>query len=152
MNNMLPHVRITIIYAVFGILWIFLSDRLLEIFISDAILLSQIQTFKGWLYVGLTTALLYTLIKSAYITIMYKEKEKKEIFNETVKAMHHILNNFLNNMVLFKIEANKSNDFRKEVLDLYEDVIKEAKLQIETLGTISDITKEEIQKSVYSKN
>lgn len=54
--------RVTIIYIVFGVLWIMLSDQLLSLLISDIEVMAFIQTIKGNLYVVITGALLWILI------------------------------------------------------------------------------------------
>jgi len=53
--------RIVVVYLVMGILWIALSDRALAM-LDDPVLLTWLQTFKGWAYVLVTTLLLYGLI------------------------------------------------------------------------------------------
>ncbi len=55
------------IYGLIGGLWILLSDRLLEMAVSDAALLSRLQTLKGWFFILLTALILYGLVKH-YIT------------------------------------------------------------------------------------
>jgi len=54
--------RVTIIYMIFGILWIMLSDKLLSFVIKDIDVMAYIQTIKGNLYVLITGALLWSLI------------------------------------------------------------------------------------------
>lgn len=54
--------RITIIYLIFGMLWILLSDKLLSIMIRDIRIMTFIQTIKGNLYVVITAGLLWILI------------------------------------------------------------------------------------------
>jgi len=54
--------RIVVVYLVMGILWIALSDRALAMLVDDPVLLTWLQTFKGWAYVLVTTLLLYGLI------------------------------------------------------------------------------------------
>lgn len=77
--------------------------------------------------------------------------EKCMIFHSTVTAMHHILNNFLNQMQLFKIEASENESFDKEVLKLYDVVIHEASEQIQKLSEIKVPTEELIKEAVYPK-
>lgn len=60
-------IRIVAIYALFGCLWIYLSDSLLGIIISDPTLLSRLSMYKGLLFIALTASLLYVLI-SRYVT------------------------------------------------------------------------------------
>ncbi len=54
---------IVLIYAVFAGLWILLSDRLLDWLVSDPVLLSLISTLKGWLFVAVTSLILYALMR-----------------------------------------------------------------------------------------
>jgi len=143
--------KISLLYATFGILWIFLSDRLLEWLIADITLLSRIQTMKGWIYVFITTLLLYILVSMDYRKLLAREKEKREIFDATMAAVQHILNNFLNKMLLFKMAAEDSKDFDKETLDLYDDVIHEAEMQIKILSSTQELTAKQIHQSIYPK-
>ena len=58
--------RITLIYFLVGFLWIFGSDRLVELIVvqrSSAVLVSMI---KGWFYVLATSVLIYALIYPAF--------------------------------------------------------------------------------------
>lgn len=54
--------RIILIYVFFSAAWIFLSDRLLTILIPDIQGLTTAQTYKGWLFVLLSAALIATLL------------------------------------------------------------------------------------------
>ncbi|MBQ1782844.1 MAG: PAS domain S-box protein [Gammaproteobacteria bacterium] len=54
--------RITLIYALVGVLWILFSDWLLGLLVSDIALNLRLQSFKGWLFIGLTAALLHLLM------------------------------------------------------------------------------------------
>lgn len=56
--------RIVFIYLLLGCLWIFLTDRISIEFVSERDALHLLQTYKGWFYVFLTGALLYSLIRS----------------------------------------------------------------------------------------
>jgi PAS domain S-box-containing protein len=55
--------RVVLLYAVFGALWILGSDGLLVVLVPDPVLLSQLSVLKGWVYVGLTSLLLYGLMR-----------------------------------------------------------------------------------------
>jgi PAS domain-containing protein len=54
--------KVTLIYCLISGLWILSSDRLLRLFVTDPELLTSISIVKGWLFVIVTTALLYWLI------------------------------------------------------------------------------------------
>jgi signal transduction histidine kinase len=56
-------VRIVVVYAVVGALWIAFSDRLLELLVREPHLRDQFQTIKGWVYVLATSALIFWLVR-----------------------------------------------------------------------------------------
>lgn len=55
--------RISCAYAAAGALWILFSDTLLSLVISDPAALTRMQTFKGWAFIGVTSFLLFILIR-----------------------------------------------------------------------------------------
>lgn len=79
------------------------------------------------------------------------EREKIKIYRAMMASTHHILNNFLNQMQLFKMTADRTPGFSPEVLSLYEQIIKEASSQIESLGNITSISESEIENSILPK-
>ena len=57
-------IYIVLIYCLFGSLWILFSDWILEsLFFNNSQLITQLQTLKGWLFIFLTSGLLYELIR-----------------------------------------------------------------------------------------
>ncbi len=63
MNRNNSAIRITVFYLVIGCLWILFSDRLLDLLVTDSSLMARISILKGWVYVCLTSLLLYLLIR-----------------------------------------------------------------------------------------
>lgn len=63
-NNKRSHdvTRIVAIYAVVGSLWIFFSGIFLESLVHDPTIISRIEIIKGFLFIVLTSSLLYLLI------------------------------------------------------------------------------------------
>jgi PAS domain S-box-containing protein len=55
-------IRIVAVYALFGALWIYLSDSALGILFRDPDVITRIATYKGLLFIATTAALLYVLI------------------------------------------------------------------------------------------
>lgn len=148
MKNLSPPLKITLLYAAFGVAWIFFSDRALELFITNPKLLGEIQTLKGSLYVLVTSIFLYYLINCEYKKVQKKEQEKSQIFCATISAVQHVLNNFLNQMMLFKLEAENSQDFDKGVLNIYDKVIDEAAEKVDSLSSVNELTEKKIIDSV----
>ncbi|NBC82366.1 MAG: response regulator [Bacteroidetes bacterium] len=58
-------IKIAVIYASVGFVWIYTSDYILYFFTNDAEKVTQLQTYKGWFYVTGTAILLYLLVLRA---------------------------------------------------------------------------------------
>jgi hypothetical protein len=58
--------RIVFYYAFFAGLWIILSDSLLETLADSVKYFSFLQTIKGWVFVSITSFMLYFLIKRLF--------------------------------------------------------------------------------------
>lgn len=54
--------RIVLIYATFAGLWILVSDRMLAMVVSDPEVIIRLAIAKGWLFVAITSGLLYSLM------------------------------------------------------------------------------------------
>mgnify|MGYP005994538341 CR=1 FL=1 len=80
------------------------------------------------------------------------ELEKIKIYEAMMSSTHHILNNFINQILLFKITAEKTPGFNPKVLALYDQIHKDATTQIEALGNISEINEKSIHASVAPKD
>ncbi|MEF2230278.1 MAG: PAS domain-containing protein [Pseudodesulfovibrio sp.] len=52
-----------LIYAIFGGLWILLSDKLLGLLAPDMETYATLQTWKGWFYIALTALLVFHLTR-----------------------------------------------------------------------------------------
>jgi len=55
--------RIVLIYVVFSTLWILFSDQLVSLLFTNPVNLILASTLKGGFFVGITTLLLYGLLK-----------------------------------------------------------------------------------------
>lgn len=76
-----PILRITIIYLVFAALWILFSDQLLAWLVRDPQKYIRMQTFKGWFFVFVTSALLYNTILREFRVHWEYERELENIAN-----------------------------------------------------------------------
>lgn len=54
--------KIAFYYCLFGALWILVSDKVVDYLFPDKEIVSQLQMYKGWLYVVITGSLIYHLI------------------------------------------------------------------------------------------
>lgn len=149
MKRLTPPLKTTLIYAFFGILWIFFSDRFLEALTSDPHYLSRLQSYKGAAYVLLTSLLLYGLMRRDYLKLIAQEEEKRRLFGATMRAVQHILNNFLQSMSLFRIEAQRTPGFRPEAAELFDQVIFSTRDEVAKLSALQTPSEEEIKRTVY---
>jgi len=81
--------------------------------------------------------------------IMFKEKQLEvvHVYSSMIHASSDVLNNLLNQMQLFKIEALKSKDFDRDVIKLYDNAIRQASDLVDTFSKI-EIASEENKKGV----
>jgi PAS domain S-box-containing protein len=73
-------IRITLIYWVFSVIWIYSTDYLLEITFDDPDVLTRIQNYKGWAFVTASAILIYVLVRR-YLNAQ-RIAEKKLVENE----------------------------------------------------------------------
>ncbi|WP_292752287.1 PAS domain-containing protein, partial [Methylophaga sp. UBA4204] len=64
----LAPLRIALFYAIFATLWIIFSDQLIERFTRDPLLLSRLQTYKGLLFVTITTILVWLMTQRSWLS------------------------------------------------------------------------------------
>jgi PAS domain S-box-containing protein len=58
--------RIVLLYLAIGTLWIALSDRIVEMFVTDPHKLTVLQTYKGWFFVAATAVLLALVVRREF--------------------------------------------------------------------------------------
>lgn len=98
-NPIKTALKISIFYIVIGILWILLSDRLLEILVADTKQIQNLQTYKGWLYIMATGILLFLRIKKSLVKIqsvsnkLYQSYRELNLAYEELIATEEDLNN-----------------------------------------------------------
>ncbi|MFZ5352244.1 MAG: response regulator [Bacillota bacterium] len=87
-----PYVKIASIYLAISIAWILLSDRFLFLFTNDIQIMTKLQTYKGWVFVIVTSYILYSLIRKE---IIIKDKLRDEIMkvNEALSETNSQLMN-----------------------------------------------------------
>lgn len=61
--------RITLIYLIFGLLWILFSDAVLDLVVKDDRLLTEFQTYKGAFFIFITSVFLYLLVKRHMLSL-----------------------------------------------------------------------------------
>ncbi|MFT3752529.1 MAG: response regulator [Paludibacter sp.] len=70
--------RIALIYAVIGIIYIIVSDRLVSLLFSDVRTVTLVGTLKGWAFIAVTALLLWFLIKRHSARLLASEAGRLE--------------------------------------------------------------------------
>ncbi len=143
--------RLTLIGLVLSIFIYFTSTFLeLNLFQQVVSLLNSIQELK------LEGIVIPFIIFSIFVIYDIRQRVKKvkmenakqNIYKAMLSSSHHILNNFIYQMDLFKITAEDTPGFDSKVLAFYEDIISDASDQIDSLSNLTSIDEFSIRSSV----
>lgn len=148
---MKPYWKITIAYLAFGVLWIFLTDRIAHSLSMDLNSLTHFQTIKGWIYVTLSGFLIFFYSKKSCDNLIKQEKAKLRVFKKAIEGARHILLNYLNQMQLVTLEAENCKDFDPETLVIAKQVSREASEELILLEKLNDASLENIHSVVYKE-
>lgn len=147
---MKPQFKITFIYFIISALWIYFSDRIVQQFNFPSDTITLIQTYKGWLFVIITSTFLFIMIKRSNEQLIKKEEQKREIYKTTMRGVHHIVNNFLLKVNYFKEIINENKSVKKEIIENIDKIIFETAEELKKLSNIENPSKEKIRKVVYN--
>jgi PAS domain S-box-containing protein len=78
--------KISGIYALFGLLWITVSDQLLAAMVSDGATISLISMYKGWFFIAVTAMLVFILSRGA-LTKQQRLTEEALLSEQQLRAM-----------------------------------------------------------------
>lgn len=79
------------------------------------------------------------------------EEEKSKIYRAMLFGVHHILNNFLHQLQYFRIKADATTGFDKNVLQLYDRMIDDTMRQVAAMGEVTELDEDSIRKSVMPR-
>ncbi|TSE05766.1 MULTISPECIES: hypothetical protein [Aquimarina] len=78
------------------------------------------------------------------------ENTKVNIYKAMLKSSHHILNNFIYQMDIFKLTAEDTPGFDAQTLAYYEDIVSNTSHQINSLSNLTTIDEFSIRTSVMN--
>lgn len=97
---------VALAYALFGIVWIFTTDQLIFVFVEDPTLRSQMQTAKGWVFVAISTLVIYGLVLYSQHDLVDTNERLDRALKQT-SILHRILrHNLRNSCTVIKGNAN----------------------------------------------
>lgn len=114
-----PAVRITLIYAIFGFLWVVFSDALLAHLATDILTMARIQTYKGGIFIILTSGLVFLLINTQtryQQQIEQKLRQSEQHHKEACQELQIILDH-VPAFIIFKNDQNVILRVNKKAAD-----------------------------------
>lgn len=107
--------KISAIYALAGVLWILLSDRLAQLLVADPALLSRLSLFKGWAFITVTAVILYRLIARDHAKI----ERASETFREQERIYRELFENNPLPMWIYAVETMEFLAVNDAAIDHY---------------------------------
>jgi PAS domain S-box-containing protein len=83
------YIQITSVYFLFGVLWIYFSDTAINLIVSDIENLQFLQTIKGWLFICISSLILFFFSKQQFLKL---QNEKNEL-TKTKDLLETIIEN-----------------------------------------------------------
>ncbi len=77
--------KITLVYTIIGVLWILFSDSILGMLVQDHEVYQEMQLYKGWFYVAMTSVLFY-YFASLNNNKVFQLNQKIQLTNEELVA------------------------------------------------------------------
>lgn len=132
-------IKIAVIYLIIGSLWIIFSDRFVRHISSDVYLLSELQTYKGWFYVIVTTILFYLLLKRHLKKLRKAEEDAKKsdrLKTSFLQNISHEIRTPMNGIIGFT-ELLKSDNLSAEQREGFLKIIIKSSNQL--LSIVDDV-------------
>jgi signal transduction histidine kinase len=126
----LSPVTITGLYVLFGVLWITFSDSVAAAVVATRSELTTVQTLKGWLFIGLSGAIILGLLEmqqeaiSKRETKLARQSEQLQVFNRVLR--HNIRNELSLILGRLDFEAGERADFPASVLEDLDTIERSA--------------------------
>ncbi len=148
---MKPYWSIPLVYLIFGLVWIVSTDFYLYFYFEDSLRVTLSQTAKGILFVILSTLLIYIISKRAFEHHEAAKLERTRLFIETIQASNHILRNYLNQMQLVTLEAERCESFNQDALKIAKEISSQAEQELQKLSQIELVSPTTIAETTYPR-
>jgi len=103
------------IYAIFSLLWIFLSDSALEMVVKDVAAIARISIFKGFFFVLVTAVLLFHLIARYVISTL----EAKHLGRTSDERFQTIYDNIYDAVFINDAETGRVVDANRNACSMF---------------------------------
>jgi PAS domain S-box-containing protein len=96
-------IKVVIIYAIFGSVWIYFSDTALNLLVSDPKVLMEISIYKGLLFIIATSVLLFFLTSN----LVTKVKQSTKALRESQERLHFVVKNSSDSLVILNADGSQ---------------------------------------------
>ncbi|HHU92181.1 MAG TPA: HD-GYP domain-containing protein, partial [Halanaerobiaceae bacterium] len=114
--------KITLIYLLFGFLWITLTDNIFFLFNDYAELYSAIHTYKGWFFIIITAVVFYFILHKAMEKVRAQNQALQESY-EQLEADHEEFMALNEEIMLKNQELNEGKERLHKIMDLVPHLI-----------------------------
>jgi PAS domain S-box-containing protein len=128
-QSLLLALKTSCIYAVAAGIWIVTSDRLLIFFVSDNVLLTNFQTYKGVFFVSVTAALLFIFLRKQFFTLATTSTERA-LADSALKESEKKFSNLFNYSPLVHAVTELSTGIYLEVNDKFLTTLQYSRQEI----------------------
>lgn len=147
-----PALKSAIYFFLFGFIWILLSDNLLLYFVSDTKIALHLQTYKGWLFICLTTLFLYLTVRAQIkivVTLKNQLQASELRYKKIVELTHDVIWTVNKNGVITFVNQASNQVYGLEAEEMigkkFSDFIDE-----ETYSKNEKIFQEHLQRGLTS--
>lgn len=118
------NIKICLLYLIIGFLWILFSDRIANKLASNSDMMLMINTYKGWLYVIVTTTIIYLCINGFIKTVDLTENKLNESYEE-LSAVNEELEAYVQQLIASEQELKIQYDQITESEEKYKNLVNE---------------------------
>ncbi|HMK59697.1 MAG TPA: PAS domain S-box protein [Dissulfurispiraceae bacterium] len=150
-------IKVVLLYAVFAAFWIFFSDKAVGMLFATPSEMTKVSIIKGWVFVALTSVLLYALIRRLITDLRHSEERFRLMFEQAavgVAEINSLTGQFLRvnqrycDIVGYSREEMLRMDFQS-ITHLDDLAVYLAHMEQLKAGTISQFT---MEKQYYRKD
>lgn len=123
------NIKICFIYLILGFIWVYFSDKASNLLFSNRDILLIVNTYKGFVYVTVTSYILYLLINNFFKKISLREKqlkkinEKLEIYIDQLAASEEELRVQYEQILKDEQQLSKSEEKSRAIIQAIPDVL-----------------------------
>ena len=110
-----PDLRIALLFALFGGVWILLSDKLLTLLVRDIPTITIIEIYKGWLFVATSAILIYILLRNE----LRAREIVKEKLSESQETYYYLFANHPHPMWIYDLHTLAFLDVNQAAIAKY---------------------------------